>query len=611
MIVPMVRALVACQQRDRDRLLQRLHELGVLHIVPVHAPASENGDERGDQLKQLDTALQVLRAFQPHGPEPRLGAAAAAHEVLAIWHGGEAVRSRLDALYREAEQLRLWGDVRVEALRAVRAAGIDLQVAIVPGRSLGELRGRVIEPLDELTHHRRLVAAIDLDLATLPPAAELVPLPERDRHALQAEAAALEKRLDHDRQRLAKLAWLAPRIADERARVAREQDWAKAVHSGLAGERVYAVQGWLPAERAGALGAELSSSGLTVALRITEPVPADRPPTLVRYRRWARPIDGLFRTLGMVPGYRELDVSAVFMVAVPLFAGMIIGDAGYGLLFALTSVLARRPLARVLARDLRILVGLFGGAALVWGALTGVWFGLTPAGLVAEGGAIALLGRGLGLLQVVRGSENETRTLLIQICFVLGAAHLILAHARRLFALVPDPRALMELGWCIVLAAMLGVIWILFFGRGEHGPLLMRAAGLGLATGLALVVGFSHPEKPIGSRIGMGLAGSLLPMLGTFSDTLSYIRLMAVGLASYYLGSTFNLLAANTAHASSWLVGGVVLLAGHSLNIGLILIAIFAHGVRLNVLEFSSNAGVQWAGYAYAPFSDGSVKESQ
>ena len=609
MIVPMRRAFVACQQRDRDLLLKRLHELGVLHIVPVvEREADGNGDDRGSRLAQLDTAIQVLRNFEPRGPEPRLEPQQAVRDVLAIWNGGEAARARLDALYREVEQLRPWGATRLAELRAIGEAGVDLQVLIVPDAALSQLRATVVQPLERVAQQRQLVAAIGLDPASLPRSAELLPLPARFRDEVQAEAAQLESGLELDRRRLRQLAWLLPALETEHQRLEREREWTRAVRSGLTVDVVYAVQGWLPAEREAALHEGLANAGIQVAVRTAEPSPDDRPPTLIRYRPWAKPIDGLFRILGMVPGYRELDLSSVFIVAVPLFAGMIIGDAGYGMLFALAPLLAHRTFTRLLGPDLRTLLILFGVASIAWGALTGVWFGLTPAGLVAEGGRLAAVGHALALVQLVRGSDDETRMLLIRICFLIGAGHLILAHVRQVVALAPDPRALAEVGWCAVLAAMLGVTWILFFGQGPAGPWLGRAAVAGLVLGLALVTLFTHPDRPLGPRLGLGFAGSLLPTLTAFSDTLSYIRLMAVGLASFYLGSTFNQLAGAAAE-SSWIAGALVLVAGHSLNLGLAMIAVFAHGVRLNVLEFSSNAGIQWAGYSYEPFSDRRVKE--
>jgi V/A-type H+-transporting ATPase subunit I len=94
---------------------------------------------------------------------------------------------------------------------------------------------------------------------------------------------------------------------------------------------------------------------------------------------------------------------------------------------------------------------------------------------------------------------------------------------------------------------------------------------------------------------------------------MSYLRLFAVGLASYYIASAFNTLGCRVAEMATWFAAAPVLAFGHGLNLGLAAIAIFAHGVRLNMLEFSNNAGVQWAGYAYAPYSKdlrgGSEKE--
>ena len=91
---------------------------------------------------------------------------------------------------------------------------------------------------------------------------------------------------------------------------------------------------------------------------------------------------------------------------------------------------------------------------------------------------------------------------------------------------------------------------------------------------------------------------------GAFGDMLSYIRLMAVGLASFYIASAFNDLGGRLGGASPWAIPLAVLVVifAHLLNIALCLVAIFAHGVRLNMLEFSTNAGVQWNGYAYTPF---------
>ena len=126
-----------------------------------------------------------------------------------------------------------------------------------------------------------------------------------------------------------------------------------------------------------------------------------------------------------------------------------------------------------------------------------------------------------------------------------------------------------------------------------------------LLGGAVLFVLFSHPSKNPLKMVGLGIADNILGVIGAFSDTMSYIRLMAVGLASYYIASAFNNLGMDIAAGSMilWIPAAVIIILAHALNIALGIIAVFAHGVRLNMLEFSSNAGVQWAGYPYAPFA--------
>ena len=46
----------------------------------------------------------------------------------------------------------------------------------------------------------------------------------------------------------------------------------------------------------------------------------------------------------------------------------------------------------------------------------------------------------------------------------------------------------------------------------------------------------------------------------------------------------------------------LILFLGHGLNIILCAMGILVHGIRLNTLEFSGHAGVEWGGIHYNPF---------
>jgi V/A-type H+/Na+-transporting ATPase subunit I len=610
-IAPMLRAHVAARQVDRERMLGALARLGVLHVVAVDPQRAQPDAQVAGELEHARRALQALDGLQPAGERPALGAAEAVRRTRAVRQAAVERQARLAELHRQLQQSRALGDACTTRLAELEEADAKVHLFAVPHGEVGGVRGRLVQPLQRLDRGRTLVAVVGDEAGiAVPDAARPVALPEHDRRALLHEAAELAAAQAHDSAALRELAHLAPAIQALANRLETEARWSVARRSGLQTGHVWAFEGWVPADRAGALAAGLEDAGLAAAVQFTRPLPADSPPTLIRYPAWARPVSGLFDVLNTLPGYREFDVSGFFMLALPVFAGMLIGDAGYGLLFLLP-LLARRRFAAAMGRDRTHLLLSFGAAALVWGAITGAWFGVTPAAMTAAGdGTIATLGTLLDRLQLVRGSEDEMRATVIKVCFILGGTHLISAHIRRAFALAPDSRFLAEIGWCLVLAAMVGLIWSLFFAAaGGTPPALRRAVITGFGAGILLIVPFAAPHPNPLRRLGVGVAGSLLPLLNTFSDTLSYIRLMAVGLASHYIAAAFNTLGAALAGVAGWAAGGPVLLLGHLLNLGLIFIAIFAHGVRLNMLEFSSNAGVQWAGHAYRPFRSAEDKE--
>lgn len=605
----MRKAFAAARSEDRERLLGELRRLGVLHLVPVEAGTAAGSENEGRELERMDAALSLLRALEPRGDRPSLPPSAAVDEALEIRSRFDEGRARLDALHREARRLGLWRGIRLARLRALESAGVDLRLYVAPGEAADLIRGTVVQPLRRLDEHRRLVAVIGVDPASVPTTAREVPRPLRDREQIERETEERERAIERDRHRLEELALLVPELERERTRLEERREWSRAVRGGWSDGELFAVQGWVPAERSDTLGEALSAAGIPAAVHLEEPGLGDAPPTLVRRPRWARPVGGMFRALSLVPGYEEADLSAPFMIALPVFAGMIIGDAGYGLLFLLFPLLLRRRLAPRLGTDTLRMLSAFGLAALAWGTVNGVWFGFTPLE-IGRVEALAPLGAALDALRLVRGDAKAARLLLMKVCFMLGSAHLITAHLWRAAIFWPDARAAAEVGWCLVLLAALGLIWILFFGGLEPLPgWLAPAVVVSLVGGLVLVIGFSVPDRRAAARIGLGAAGALLPLIGAFGDTLSYIRLMAIGLASFYLGSTFNSLAGSVADAGWWPVAGAVFLFGHTLNLGLILIAIFAHGMRLNVLEFSSHAGVRWAGHPYEPFAARTFEE--
>lgn len=601
---------MAVRQADADRLLDALRRLGVIHLEPVKPGEAVPDEETVSAIGRLSRAIQLLGPVEPAGSEPTQSPIDVAAEVLQIHRSSAERRSRLEALHRQADQQALWGNVRLEQFAELRQAGVEPTFYLVPHKLVDEVRAEFVARLAEVPGGKVLVAVVQREgEVALPKGADPLPLPQVDRPTLLAEAAEIDRQLTKDTERLASLARALPKLKAE-LRVRQEQaEYMVAARGAVAQTGVFALQGWVPAEKADGLASQLTAAGLDAAVHSREVGPDDRPPTLLNPPWWARPMDALFRFLGIVPGYREFDVSWIFMIALPIFASMLIGDAVYGLIFILAPVIFWKKLRPVVGTQMLSLFIVLGVAAVLWGFMSSSFLGYSALDIPERGSVFSPLREpllkvrlfGVGL-QKAPGDKFDPQDLLKRISFVMAAIHLSLAKFWRAKTVWPHPKFLGHVGWGIFLWGIFGVVNNLLLGDpcGTDTPYPYL-----LAVGGALAVFFTEPSWNLPKAVGLGLANSIFPAIATLSDTISYVRLMALCLAGSLLASSFNGLAAQVGDISppATYVGQVlVMILGHGLNIALVMVALIAHGVRLNILEFSSNFGMEWSGYSYKPF---------
>ena len=67
-----------------------------------------------------------------------------------------------------------------------------------------------------------------------------------------------------------------------------------------------------------------------------------------------------------------------------------------------------------------------------------------------------------------------------------------------------------------------------------------------------------------------------------FCDILSYLRLYALGLAGMMMAITFN----DMAHMAGVVFGTLIIIVGHTINMGMGIMGGVIHGLRLNFLEW-------------------------
>jgi V/A-type H+/Na+-transporting ATPase subunit I len=601
-IVPMKDLTLVTAHSDQAETLRVLQDAGVVHLVEAPAAAGDGLAVTRARLASARRAAEVLAAVAPAPARAERRAPSEAPMPITSIDPGSRSRSaeeivaeverlagRLDDLrrtYDELEQhlrrLEPFGAFDPDAVRRLQDDGIGVRLARPPIRlPLPEVEDATWVELGRDRRHRTVALVGASDAVAGAEVPDEIDLPSETPDRLAADIAQVDAELRRTRERLAALAvaraeverWMrraADEVRFEEARAAMETVGAVAV-----------LRGFVPIDEIDRLQALAQQHGW--GLWIADVLEPDAAPTLIRNPRWVRPIEPLFAFLGVVPGYGQVDISVPFLVFFGIFFAMIVGDAGYGLLFLALTEVARRRLPASSQRVVTLLRVMSVGT-IVWGVASGNYFGiaaLPPA------------------LEAVRLGWLADERNMIALAFTIGVVHLTLAHGWNIVRFINTTRALVELGW-------VATTWTMYFLARQLvlGDPFPDAAWVSLAVGVVLIAGFITPWRRLRSE---WFTHAMLPLnlVSNFVDVVSYVRLFAVGAATFAVAESFNALAMSIGIGGvvGGLVSALVLFFGHTLNVLLAAMGVLVHGVRLNTLEFAGHLGMSWTGHPYRPFA--------
>ena len=369
--------------------------------------------------------------------------------------------------------------------------------------------------------------------------------------------------------------------------------------TGMEGEGpVVWLEGWVPEKDAARL-AEVAAKH-SWGLLLDDPADEEQPPTKVENNAFVRMIAPVFDFLGTVPNYREYDISASFLIFFTIFFAMIFGDGGYGtilLLMGLYSALKAKKTSGTVPDFVRLLI-LMSSATVAWGAVTGTWFGLDSEILPAF-----LLNLRIPWISNANPMSGAN---IKQLCFILGVVHLVWAHLKNIKRDIHSLKFLAQIGLLLQVLGMYSLVLNLVLDAVRF-PIPQYALIL-IGVGFVLNFVFANYEGSILKSILASMVNIVSVFLGVvnvFADITSYIRLWAVGLAGLAISQTVNSMAGPMlGKAILFGFGLILVIFGHGLNIILCVLSVIVHGVRLNMLEYSTHLGMEWSGFKYEPFRE-------
>lgn len=379
---------------------------------------------------------------------------------------------------------------------------------------------------------------------------------------------------------------------------------------------LFSVTGWVPADKTSQMQILADNTGVHVEQIAIEP--GETIPTYLEnegYERIGEDLVGIYDT----PSNTDKDPSFWIITCFATFFAMIVGDAGYGLIFLLIALYVRYKFTDLKGLGFRVwkLIVILSFACIVWGTLTASYFGIhldvkNPLRKVSiinwlvekkaeyhfshRDDVYDAFVKEFPKLKDAKTSQDflhEAKVvkeghvdysmyfkfydnILFEIALMVGVIHIMISLLRYL------DRNWSAIGWviCMIGAYLyvphyLNATSIIHFAFGVpkslySDGLYMMIGGLVLAFVLGLI---QHRWK-----------GLLEPMtvIQIFADTMSYLRIYALSLAGAMVSATIN----EFAGATIFVVGALLFLIGHITNIALSIMGGVIHGLRLNFLEW-------------------------
>jgi len=587
MIVPMKKATILFEGKDAEATVKYLRKLGVLQVEHQNPPEGRNISALQEKVVLIDSSLdalnQVMVTEKIIQPQNKISGdwMAVANHIIGLCKRNEQLESLSRNIIGQINEWERWGDIDLTQIQNLSQSSIYLKLYKVPIKETGSFPEDVIVKTIFTAGDIAHCVAISRRYFECP--FKEIPPPKESLSLLKKRLAENDKGIEMIRGEIIESASFYEDLLGLKKKLEKEIEFQK-VLNGMGKEGpIFYVTGFIPFDVEAHLIAEAKINKWGIV--ITEPSVGDNVPTLLRNPKWVGMIKPVLGLLGLTPGYHELDVSMLFLIFFSIFFGILIGDAGYGLVYIFLTVLLTIWLhkKRLLNTEMKTIVSLFfllGSCAIIWGAFTGTFFG--------QGWLIPLI------------PQLNNATFMATFCFLLGAFHLSIAHSWRAYLKIPSLTAIADVGWICILWAAFFLARTLILGEA------FPSWGIWLVTaGVVLVILFTNPQVNIFRGIGEGLGTVALSFMNNITDVISYIRLFAVGLASLAIAETTNYLASGFGEGAIAVVAGtVILIAGHGLNIILGPMSVLVHGVRLNVLEFSGHANVTWSGVAFEPLKE-------
>lgn len=340
-------------------------------------------------------------------------------------------------------------------------------------------------------------------------------------------------------------------------------------------EKLDIIQGYIPADKEANFKALLEKvSALKIYLEI-EDAKKDDPdvPIILKNNKIASLFESVTNMYSL-PKYDEVDPTFILSIFYWVFFGMMVADFAYGLILCIGSGIALKMFKfnDSTKKFLKFFFAL-SFSTMIWGLIYGSAFG----------DLITLP------TQILDSSKDFMTVLILSLAF--GGVHLAFGLGMKAYVLIKNGKPMDAFYdvflWYLTLTSVILVI----IGKAITMPKIVNTiAFYGMIVGMLGIIAFgARDSKSIAGRIAGGLY-SLYGITSYIGDFVSYLRLMALGLAGGFIAVAINIIVKMLVSGGivGIIFGVIVFVFAQMFNIFLSFLSAYVHTSRLMYVEFFS-----------------------
>lgn len=378
-------------------------------------------------------------------------------------------------------------------------------------------------------------------------------------------------------------------------------------------ESTFVLEGYVPEKYFDSLKREIEKKH-TAVISGFEPAEDEDVPVLLENSSFSSPVEGITKMYAM-PSKTDVDPTPVMSFFYYLFFGMMLSDAGYGIVMVIGTMIALKKFK--LENSMRKTLIMFrncGISTIFWGAMFGSWFGDIVQIVGRE-----FFGKEIGSIALWFQPLDDPIKLLLY-SFGLGILHLFLGVGVSFKMAWDDGRKLDAfLDTVPIYLTILGVAPLAASILTEVPKILTTIGTYVMIAGVVLLIlTAGRSSKSIFGKLFGGLYALYNTATGWLSDILSYSRLLALGLATGSIAGVINLIGTMPENKAVKLVLLIIVfIVGHTANLAINLLGAYVHTDRLQFVElfskFYTGGGREFTPFAvntkYIKFKEENINE--